>query len=236
MDTNDEHRLLPRRRWLVTAAAAGLCIRLESKAFGAEFWSKKDPALWTTEEILLLITKSPWARDTRVDRKAKGHGALGEEPEIDPSTDPSNGSGRGGGTPTKTQIKAPSVTVTWESAQPLLDALRYPIPADFADHYVIGVKNLPIIVEVGSRRLSQEELLDWLKNSATLRTKSKEPVQAGVVVVTRGGSMVLFGFLKELLPLTRTDRDVTFTLNTDQLAIKARFDPKEMIYRGKLAL
>jgi len=226
-----------RRFWITMAGAATLGILLESRAVGAEFWDKKEPSDWTSEEIVWLTTKSPWARDTRVDRRSKGRGAAGEKPEIDPTVDPANAGGRGirNGT-MHTQGKASSVTVTWESAQPIFDALKYPMPAEFANHYVIGVKDLPIIVEGGPRRLSQEQLLDWLKNSATLEAKSKDPVQAGIVVPTRGGSMLLFGFLKELLPLTPRDREVMFTLDTDQLVIKASFNPKEMIYRGKLAL
>jgi hypothetical protein len=45
-----------------------------------------------------------------------------------------------------------------------------------------------------------------------------------------------FGFAKEFMPLTSTDKDVTFALNTAQLELKARFDPKEMLYLGKLAV
>ena len=114
--------------------------------------------------------------------------------------------------------------------------MKYQLPADFIDHYVIGIKDLPILVDAGPQRESAQQLVDWLKNSATLRTKSRDAVEAGAVATTRGGSMVLFGFLKELLPLTAKDREVLFTLDTNQLAIRTKFDPKEMIYRGKLAL
>jgi hypothetical protein len=31
------------------------------------------------------------------------------------------------------------------------------------------------------------------------------------------------------------DKEVVFALDTDQFALKAKFDPREMIYRGKLA-
>ena len=48
--------------------------------------------------------------------------------------------------------------------------------------------------------------------------------------------VLLCAFSKELLPLTSTDKDVLFALDTEQFSIKARFDLKEMIYRGKLAL
>jgi hypothetical protein len=212
-----------------------------SRAFGgaADFWNKKEPAAWTTDEILVLTTRSPWAKDTRLDLKAKGQGAAGGErdgpsPVRDPTTGGfRGGDGTGGG---RTGGKAPDVTVTWESAQPLFEALKYTIPADFVGHYVIGVKDLPILVDAGPQRESSEQLADWLKNSATLRAKSRDAVEAGVVTATRGGSMVLFGFLKELLPLSVKDKEVLFTLDTNQLAIKAKFEPKEMIYRGKLAL
>ena len=132
--------------------------------------------------------------------------------------------------------KPPSAVVTWESALPLFDAMKYRLPADFVGHYVIGVKDLPILVDAGPQRQSAEQLVDWLKNSATLRAKSKDPVQAGVVATSRGGSMVLFGFLKELLPLSEKDKEVVFALDTNQLALKAKFEPKEMMYQGKLAL
>jgi hypothetical protein len=45
-----------------------------------------------------------------------------------------------------------------------------------------------------------------------------------------------FGFSKEFMPLTPADRDVVFSLTTAQLALKASFSPKEMLYLGKLAV
>jgi hypothetical protein len=39
-----------------------------------------------------------------------------------------------------------------------------------------------------------------------------------------------------LLPLTAADKEVLFTLDTNQFSIKVRFDLKEMMYRGKLAV
>jgi hypothetical protein len=220
------------RRGLVVFA-----LGLTTKAWGGgEFWNKKEPVAWTTEEIHELTTNSPWAREIRLDLKAKG-GTKGED-GINAVRDPTTGEFRGGssGNPGRTGEKPPSAVVTWESALPLFDALKYRLPADFIGHYVIGVKDLPILVDAGPQRQTSEQLVDWLKNSATLRAKSKEPVQAGVVATSRGGSMVLFGFLKELLPLNEKDKEVVFALNTNQLALKARFEPKEMMYQGKLAL
>jgi hypothetical protein len=42
--------------------------------------------------------------------------------------------------------------------------------------------------------------------------------------------------LKELLTLSEKDKEVVFALNTNQLALKVKFEPKEMMYQGKLAL
>ena len=237
MHTSRKSSGLTRRRLMGATAA----LLTASRAWGgaADFWNKKESAAWTSEDVLLLTTKSPWAKDTRLDLKGKGQGGAGEQTGADQVRDPTTGGFRGGGDGTgggRTPGKAPNVTVTWESAQPLFDALKYQLPADFVNHYVIGVKDLPIFVDAGPQRESAEQLVDWLKNSATLRAKSRDAVEAGAVATTRGGSMVLFGFLKELLPLTVKDREVLFTLDTNQLALKTKFEPKEMIYRGKLAL
>jgi hypothetical protein len=224
------------RRHLLRAAGAGAWFYLDSSAFAAQdFWNRKQSAAWTAEEVLQLTTASPWAKETRVDLKAKGQGAAANPIAPDPTNDPTtrNQATFGGA---KQSTKPLTVMVTWESALPLFDAMHYRLPADFINHYVIGVKDLPILVDAGPLRESSEQLLDWLKNSATLRAKSKDPVEAGVVMPTRAGSMVLFGFLKELLPLSEKDKEVLFTLDTNQLAIKTRFDPRDMLYRGKLAL
>jgi hypothetical protein len=199
---------------------------------GESFWNRKDASTWTTDEIVELTTRSPWARETRVDFKAKGKDAEGERgPDPGPSTFGVN-RGQGG----RTAGKQLSVIVSWESAIPLFNALHYRLPSQFLGHYVIGVKDLPVLVDPGPERQSPEQLLDWLKNSAKLQAKDRDMVQCGVVASAREGSMLLFGFLKELLPLSAKDREVTFTLDTNQLAIKTRFEPKEMIYRGELAL
>ena len=225
---------LSRRDLIGRSLGVALC--LSSKAWGSgEFWNRKAPAAWTTEEVLELTTNSPWAKEIRVNLKAKG-GATGED-GISAVRDPTTGELRGGsGSTGQKGEKPPSAVVSWESALPLFDAMKYRLPADFIGHYVIGVKDLPILVDAGPQRQTAEQLVDWLKNSATLRAKSREPVQAGVVGTSRGGSMVLFGFLKELLPLSEKDKGVVFALNTNQLALKATFEPKEMMYQGKLAL
>src|ERR1700743_3741864 len=237
-----------RRRWL-GATGSGLFLSAAREAFGAsDFWNKKEPSAWTSDEVLQLTTRSPWARDTRVNLRPKGLGPAGAGSSaltLDPNKSATIGSGGG-----RTQGKQPDVIVSWESAQPILDALKYPIPEEFAGHYMLGVSNLPITVQGGRLPrngrapsptgtpggVDQQEILDWLKNGASLSVKSKQSVEAGGIRPTRGGEVILFGFSKELLPLSVNEKEVLFTLDTDQFAVKANFDPREMIYRGKLAV
>jgi hypothetical protein len=238
--------VLTRRRWLGVAMGSCFFLSADRKAAGGSaFWNRKEPSAWTSDEVLELTTRSPWARDTRVDLKPNGLGAAGA-PSSDPAIDQNKSATIGSRPPEK----LPDVIVTWESAQPVLDALKYPIPEEFANHYMLGVSNLPITVQGGRLPrngrapsptgppggVDQQEILDWLKNGASLRVKSKESVEAGAIRPARGGEVILFGFSRELLPLSVNDREVVFILDTDQFALKAKFDPREMIYRGKLAI
>jgi hypothetical protein len=130
-------------------------------------------------------------------------------------------------------MEALTATVRWESAQPIMEALRTTMPPEFADRYVIGVSGLPAL-EGRAFGQGDDGMVDRLKGSASLQVKKKDPVQPGVV--RRSASGLWFGFSKEFLPLNAVDRDVAFTLNTGQFEVKVRFDLKEMTYQGKLAV
>ena len=216
-----------RRHWLGAAASSYACFA--GAAFGAaDFWNTKDPPDWSTVEVLQLTTRSPWAKPAHVQFKARGR-SNGLRSEI--------GSGRGGRgepgpLPPPPEIQGIEVIVRWESARPLLDAVKFRMPPDFADRYVIGIGELPAT----RGQDSPEDFLNQLKSGATLQTKAKDPVGAGVIQRARGASAVLFGFSKELLLIGPGDKDVLFSLTTEQFALKAKFDPKEMVYRGQLAL
>jgi hypothetical protein len=137
--------------------------------------------------------------------------------------------GTGGNIP----MEALAATVRWESAQPLVEATRTQFPPDFTDHYVISVSGLPALQ--GKEFLPGDEgMIERLKGAASLQAKGKTAYQPGIV--RRSPAGMWFGFSKESMPLTAADRDVTFILNTNQLELRAKFDPKEMLYQGKLAV
>src|ERR1700733_7937567 len=199
------------RRSLIAALGSGVTLTNASRLFAAnDFWNTKDPSTWTEEEIHMLITKSPWAREAAPTIK-----------HADDPTGASNGGGRGGGR----RESPPRIYVRWESAQPILDALKAPpLGADLAGHYLVSVTNLPgDLVRKGPRgETTPDDSLDRVQNGATLQPKGKDPVEAGIARRTRIGS-ILFGFSSDYLRVTQDDREILFTLDTELLTIKAKF-------------
>jgi len=153
------------------------------------------------------------------------------------------GRGRRGGGPSQ----AFQGTVRWESAKPVLEALKAPLPDTFTNHYVIGVSGFPMMSgrprsedddNRNSTAEASEARLDNLKSLTFLKPKDKEGEQPGLVLQqpSSGGGTYLFGFSKEMMALTAADKEVTFTTRIGRLDVKAKFNLKEMLYRGDLAL
>jgi hypothetical protein len=138
-------------------------------------------------------------------------------------------------------------TVRWESARPILDAMKAPLPEAFAGRYVISVNGIPLMdshttvlgEEEDAETVRRHELedLDRLKGLSSLEARGRDPIQAGMVTRQIGtGSSFLFGFSRELLPLEARDTDIMFTTQMGSLVIKVHFLPKEMQYHGALAV
>jgi hypothetical protein len=216
-----------RRRFLMGALGSGAMLSHASRIFAAtEFWNAKDPSTWNDDEIVILTSKSPWVREAI--------------PNIKNADDPTGGSvlGDSSGGRMGTRRTPLKVIVRWESAQPILDALRATIPADFTGHYVVSVTNLPVAPRRagrGGETTTPEDMLDRIQNGATLEARDKGTAEAGIARRSHIGS-ILLGFSKEQLVLSPGDREIVFALNTDILTLKAKFDGKEMIYHGKLAV
>lgn len=216
---------ISRRDLLPRLARAGFALYSVAELAASGFWNKKSPSAWTTDEVLQLATRSPWARTARVlPKPGRDRGSVDNRvPDLTAGNGGRGGSQRLGEVPI---VPVAEVTVVWASAQPIVDALRSTFPADFANHYVIGVNDLPAIE--GGRKVNQDSM------TATLQSKGGKSIDAGSIFRSR--ETVLFGFSKELFPLTPADKEVLFALETNQYSIKTRFDLKEMEYRGLLAL
>ncbi len=228
----------------MTGAAATLTLPLALRA-APPFWNRKPSSDWTGEEILQLLTKSPWAHETNIDFEATegghletpvGGGAAGQDQQM--------GSGRGQASdPTAGSMRRAPVLVRWDSAQPLRDTLQLPAIGDFDGRYVIGVSNIPPAVMNRRRRgesettIPMDDFLAELQGAATLQAPGREPAGAGHVRHVPGSeNNYLFGFSRDLFPISANDKEVQFVLRTARVSVKAKFEPKNMTYRGKLAV
>jgi len=261
------------RRSAIALAGAGLVSLDSLYASSSDFWNKKDPSQWTGEQIDQLTRKSPWAKSVNAQAPPGGYGGQGYpngggypggggggmgRPTIGIGgigmpRGRGMGGGRGGGYPGGGRSAGTTYkgTVRWESAQPILDALKNPLPDAFAKHYVIGVRDIPLIEDQSRRQDNGDQdssnsdrsttlskrTMDDLKLSTTLQPKGREMVSADVVQqMTPGGTYFLFGFAKDRLDFGKNDREVAFATRLGRILVKAKFDMKEMLYHGKLAV
>jgi hypothetical protein len=200
------------RRNLIMLAGAGVASWGRLDATVMDFWNKKPPADWDSEEIERLLHKSPWARAVTA-QYAPGEAPRGQYPQG--GGYPGGGGNPGGGYPGgRVGLGIPGVgigmprgrrgggmppgssqqtnehgTVRWESAQVVLDAVKSPLPEAFKNHYVVSVSGIPLRDRRGRAaetndddRDTQDSALDNLKQLTTLGTKGKEPAQPGVVL------------------------------------------------------
>ena len=72
----------------------------------------------------------------------------------------------------------------------------------------------------------------------TLQTKSKaQPLEAAHAVEDRdNGTVYLFGFSREALALSKDDKEVVFSTHMGKLMFTAKFNPRDMLYHGELAV
>ena len=105
--------LTRRQLFLMAGATSGLL------AADEDFWNTKPVAEWSAGEIYRLMNRSPWANPVQWWRPS---------PQV-PSSDQRP----------RSQLGAKGV-VTWESAQPIRDAMKISLPPVFANLYVIGVR------------------------------------------------------------------------------------------------
>jgi hypothetical protein len=253
------------RRNFVCFTSAALALR-PLAAGSSEFWDKKPPSDWSSTEIDRLLTKSPWAKDattqyTQEPMSSQGGGYPngGQYPNGGGGY-PGNRGGlsipgigipgiggigmprRGGGNSRTGQPRGQGTafrgTVRWDSAQPIRDALKSPLPEDFEKHYVIAVTGIPLLDE-RSRGEEEDtaESLDNLKQLSSLQVKGKDYVQPGIVKRQVGtGNTFLFGFSKDMLAISKNDTEISFATKLGRVGVKAHFSAKEMLYRGELAL
>lgn len=277
-----------RRNLLRLLTAPPLFAALEPLAFAADFWVKKKPAEWSSDEVEHMKSKSPWAKKTHAEltgmggrgggRGGRGMGGAGGDMGgggNDMSADSGGGGGRGGGrggggrggdlapaAPSAPQ--GPELIIRWETAAPVLAATHMEMPETFGALYGISVTGIPpqmiaMALSAGGRgrgrggpagvgapqpdapppvdpAVRQKEMVARLLRSVSLTAKGRDPQSAVIVQQTKASQALIFGFEKASFPLTAADREVVFQIKLTVLTAKARFEPREMIFEGKLAV
>ena len=213
--------VLTRRGILLFAATMRL------RAGDSEFWNRKDPSEWSADEVDRLITKSPWAKEITVSQEQSGPKRRGR------AAAQFNG------------------VVRWESAKPVLEAMKAPLSGEFSNHYVISVRGIPMSslgprnsestdAEARARQREIEGVLERIKGVTRLEPKGAAPAQPGIVQETPFGvgetRTVLFGFSKTLFQLSLDNQEVGFATQMGTIQVKVRFDLREMIYHNELAI
>ncbi len=130
-------------------------------------------------------------------------------------------------------------TVLWESARPVLAAQKNKLPDAFANHYVISVSGFPVNApnpDSDSGDNGSSRRLDEMKLATTLQPKGKDMAQPGVVQTNGPATAWLFGFSRDAITLTAEDKEADFTTRIGSFVIKTKFNLKEMMYKGELAI
>jgi len=200
------------------------------------FWNTTDPADWNEKEISEILTHSPWTRDALGESRAylgPDTGMTG----IEDGGGPRRGAGAGNGMPTAAVGPHLHVRVRWESAAPVSAALKQSMPAEAAQFYIIIMAGLPLRQRNAddNRRAGIEEAF---KEVTSLQRKGTDPIPPERVelVDESGISYLRFFFPRDPNPITPDDKEVTFVTTYGKISIKARFTPKDMIYRDRLAV
>jgi hypothetical protein len=218
-------------------------------ASNSDFWNKKDPADWTGAEKDQLTNKSPWAKEITVSNSPYGRPMGVPYPGY-----PGMGGPRG---PAGQSYKG---VVRWESATPVRDALKEPLPEGFENMYVISVGGIPLNAGGRAQSASQypsrypsqypppqqpqddspesdQKLLDRMRGATLLEPKDKRYLQPALVVQQPASyGNVYFGFAKDIVTLRTEDREVGFTTQFGQIQVRAKFYLKDMLYHGELAV
>lgn len=232
----------------------------------ADFWNEKEASGWSDSERERLLSNSPWAKKATPSMGAGGDGApgFGGSPGggFPGGGGPPGGGGMGRGGPPGGAgdigggpgggVPDFQMTVRWESAEPIRMASKEPV-SDDPDSYLISLSGVGGRGRrSGGQRDNGQQPREFgppggfaggdnspeaLAKTAQLEVKGKPPLHPGKVERLDGDQMaLLFHFKRAVLPLTPSAKEIVFSVRMGPMDLRVKFSPKEMVYKGQLAV
>jgi hypothetical protein len=230
-----------------------------------DFWKNGDPAQWTPQEIQHLLTDSPWSQQANAtfpqaeDEPAQPAIEVPQAGMPNPRNAATDGRWDGGvGRNNRGTLPTLNVTVRWDSALPVREALgRQHAPAAYSPeqiqkYYLVSVAGLvpagrymnPTLNTrsgddtFGTRNpqdpRNPEEMLEGVMHYARLFPHGKAPIRPDDAKLDPAGTILLF--FPRTSSITLDDKDVTFEVRFGSLSVTKKFRLKDMVYKGELAL
>jgi len=243
---------------------SALCI------WAADFWTTKPFTDWNEKEIAKMISSSPWADKVTIaggigggapgiaetaggggrgGGRSGGGGGRSSGPQGDgANSDPGVAGGGGGGDFGGGVSTGVSVTLFWQTALPVRQALikrQYGAEAgtspeakaklDRVDQvYALTLAGMPGYTIGAAQGDRKAGLLDLTTLTASGKPPLK-PIDVQVSAGGRGAANVVFLFPKTT-PFTVEDKEVEFSTKFDKTPIKHKFKLKDMVFNGKVEM
>jgi len=207
---------------------SGFVSALPPVAYAGPRWATTNPAEWTPNDIDTVLNRSPWVREVLLAMPDPGP-AAGAAPGSIPS-----------------EFR---VLVRWESGLPIRLARKSATCQRDSGEYVLSVSRLPlafaaVLASGGPARRKRSESLNTAEMAARiaaasfLQREGHEPIAAArsewVDADLTSRLMLYFDGGKE--PIQLADREVSLASAVGSLTFVARFQLKQMVYRGNLEL
>jgi hypothetical protein len=221
-------------------------------------WSRKNYSEWSAEDVKRVLTDSPWARQVNA--------LLSTAPrEVDRSVIPppgastnnmggtrgvTDGRWQGGvGTPVDDSGPKLPVTIRWDSALPVREALlrwrsgEYLSTAEGAKDKLDKSLNEPqknyIITVVGlltnDQARDRERVRKGLMRAAKLIRTGKALIRPENITLDASAGAIRV-FFPRTEPISLTDKEVTFQMQFGSMRVEKKFRLKAMTYKRKLEL
>ena len=219
----------------------------------SQSWVNKDPSQWTSAEVQRILNDSPWAQ------QAMATFGRPLEPDDIPFTPPPGAQGgvsgaRGasdgrwdGGVARNTGVgESPmlAVTVRWDSAEPVLQALTRSREAGAAaareraarDYEITVLGLVPANNPASAERPANDpaQIQGFLVNSRLV--VRGQPAFAPEDAEIDGATGAVHLFFARTHAITANEKEANFITRFGSVTVQKRFRLKEMLYKGQLAL